>query len=123
MDVNSRTGETWIEKKSSMSMAESGRDEYQMSLGEVENGTIGRRDGTDTLAFSSLGSDLQDTSRGSSIPGKENGLLGPLSKNQLLTSITNGWKNRVNGNHETVTVPWFYLSPTSLTGPLPFRYE
>jgi hypothetical protein len=33
-------------------MAESGRDEYQMSLEEVKNETIGRGDGTDTLAFS-----------------------------------------------------------------------
>jgi hypothetical protein len=40
------------EKKSSMSLAESGRDEYQMSLGEVENGTIGRGNGTYLLALS-----------------------------------------------------------------------
>jgi hypothetical protein len=33
-------------------MAENGRHEYQMSLGEVENETIGRGDGTDALAFS-----------------------------------------------------------------------
>jgi hypothetical protein len=32
-------------------MAENGRDEYQLSLGEVENETIGRGDGTYTLAF------------------------------------------------------------------------
>jgi hypothetical protein len=39
-------------KKESMSIAESGRDKYQMSLGEVENETIGRGDGIDTLTFS-----------------------------------------------------------------------
>jgi hypothetical protein len=38
-------------KKQSMRMAESGRDEYQMSLREVENVIISRGNETDTLAF------------------------------------------------------------------------